>query len=335
MIDVAAETSRVPSAIEPMLPVTGTGPIPDDPRWWYEFKWDGYRAVMRLAPDGTMLLTSRNGNDLTPDYPELRGALDDALRGKAAVLDGEIVALDEAGHPDFTLLQNRRTHRKPVSYFAFDLLRLGDTLLLRKPYTQRRELLEQLSPTDPNIVAIPPAYSHSALRDAELTPRELLDVAARTQLEGLVAKIGTSQYYPGRRSSAWMKYPLIRTLEVVIGGWRPGQGRRRGTLGALLLGAHDPATGQLRYLGDVGTGFSDRILEDLHRRLVALECPTNPFATSVPRDHARGAHWVAPRLVGEVTYRRFTPEGRLRHTAWRGLRPDRVPSEIVVPEPGS
>ncbi|WP_027945352.1 non-homologous end-joining DNA ligase [Amycolatopsis taiwanensis] len=328
----ARDDSLVPPAIAPMLPVTGAEPVPDDPRCSYEFKWDGYRACMRLAPDGTMLLTSRNGNDLTPDYPELGGALDGALRGQAAVLDGEIIALDEQGRPDFSLLQNRRAHRQPVSYFAFDLLLLDDTPLLRQPYSRRRELLEQLSPPDPNVLAIPPSYRHADLAAAGLTPNGLLEVAARSHLEGVIAKLSTSHYSPGRRGPAWMKYPLFRTQEVVVGGWRAGQGRRSGTLGALLLGAHDPATGRLRYIGDVGTGFSDRTLDDLHQRLTPLERPASPFATEVPRDHARGAHWVEPKLVGEVTYRRFTTDGRLRHTAWRGLRPDREPSEAVVPE---
>lgn len=329
--DATEDGSWVPPAIAPMLPVPGTGPIPDDPRYAYEFKWDGYRAVMRLAPDGAMLLTSRNGNDLTPDYPELGGVLDDALHGRAAVLDGEVVALDEQGHPDFAVLQNRRARRKPVSYFAFDLLLLGDTPLLREPYARRRELLEQLRPSDPNVLAVPPSYRHADLVAAGQTPRGLLDVAARSHLEGLVAKIRTSQYHPGRRSSVWTKYPLIRTQEVIVGGWRTGQGRRAGTLGALLLGARAEAAGRLLYIGDVGTGFSDQALDDLRRRLAPLERPASPFATEVPRDHARGAHWVEPKLVGEVTYRRFTTDGRLRHTAWRGLRPDREPDEVVVP----
>lgn len=329
--DAAEGSSWVPPAIAPMLPVPGTGPIPDDPRYAYEFKWDGYRAVMRLAPDGTMLLTSRNGNDLTLDYPELAGMLTDTLDGRAAVIDGEVVALDEQGHPDFALLQNRRARARGVSYFAFDLLLLGDTPLLREPYSRRRELLERLTPANPNVVAIPPSYRHADLVAAGQTPRGLLDVAVQAHLEGIVAKIVTSQYYPGRRSSVWTKYPLIRTQEVVIGGWRQGQGRRAGTLGALLLGAHEEATGRLVYIGDVGTGFTDQMLDDLRRRFAPLARSTSPFATEVPRDHARGAHWVEPKLVGEVTYRRFTTEGRLRHTAWRGLRPDREPGEIMVP----
>lgn len=328
------EASRVPSAIEPMLAVAGDGEIVDDPRYHYEYKWDGYRAVMRIAPDGTTMLTSRNGNDFTQAYPELRGVFGDGLGGRAAVLDGEIVALDEYGHPDFTLLQNRRAHPRPVSYFAFDLLRFGDTVLLQEPYRYRRELLTRLTPADPNRLAIPPSYSHAELAERDLTPRALLEIAARSQLEGLIAKLSVSKYYPGRRSQVWLKYPLIQTQEVVIGGWRPGRGRRAGVPGALLLGAHDPATGDLLYLGDVGTGFTERALDELGELLLPLRRPASPFAGDVPRDRARDARWVEPRLTGEVVYRRFTRDRRLRHTAWRGLRPDRDASEIVVPRIG-
>ncbi|HET6503285.1 MAG TPA: non-homologous end-joining DNA ligase [Amycolatopsis sp.] len=319
--------------IEPMLPVTGTGAVPDDPRYCYEFKWDGYRAAMRLAADGTMLLTSRKGNDFTAAYPELAGALGTALRGRAAVLDGEIVALGEDGHPDFTLLQNRRTHRRPVSYFAFDLLCFGDDKLIAQPYRHRRELLEKIVPADPNLFAIPPSYSHGDLADAGLSPHGLLEIAAKSHLEGVVAKVAEAQYLPGRRSPVWLKYPLISTREVVLGGWRPGQGRRSRTLGALLLGAYDRVGGGLCYLGDVGTGFTERALEALLEKLLPLEQPNSPFENAVPRDHVRGARWVEPRLVGEVVYRRLTPEGRLWHTAWRGLRPDREPGEITLPAP--
>jgi bifunctional non-homologous end joining protein LigD len=151
-------------------------------------------------------------------------------------------------------------------------------------------------------------------------------------LEGLVIKTRTSKYYPGSRSPEWLKHPLIRTLEVIVGGWRAGQGRRAGTVGALLLGAHDRVTGDLVYVGDVGTGFTGQALRELQDLLTPLQRPTSPFATEVPRDKARGTRWVRPELVGEVVYRQFTPhERRLRHTAWRGLRPDRNGNDILTP----
>ncbi|HEX4724092.1 MAG TPA: non-homologous end-joining DNA ligase [Pseudonocardiaceae bacterium] len=323
---------RMPSEIEPMLATPDGGRLPEGPGYAYEFKWDGYRAIMRVAPDGTTLLTSRNGIDFTTRYPELRGVLGPALDGHAAVVDGEIVALDEHGRPDFELLQHRRLTSRPVTYLAFDLLHFDDRSLLAESYDDRRALLAGLGPTGTDLAVITPAYRDTDLAEDGLTPHDLLDVAAGMGLEGLVAKVRTSKYHPGRRSQEWLKHPLIRTLEVVIGGWRPGQGRRAGTIGALLLGAHDRDAGDLRYIGDVGTGFTDQALQALQDVLTPLERPTSPFADDVPRDHARGAHWVRPELVGEVVYRQFTPrERRLRHTAWRGLRPDRRPSEVHVP----
>ncbi|MCO1574222.1 non-homologous end-joining DNA ligase [Crossiella sp. SN42] len=323
----------LPEAIEPMLASPDGGKLVDDPRFAYEFKWDGYRAVMRVAGDGETALTSRNGKDFTAEFPELTTVLGPVLAGRPAVLDGEIVALNQRGHPDFSLLQNRRTGRLrgiDVRYFAFDLLQLGATRLLDEPYVRRRELLGELTPPEGSRLSITPYYRRADLTERGMTPAELLGVAAASHLEGLVAKAIDSRYTPGARSRAWLKHPLIQTLEVVIGGWQAGQGRREGTLGALLLGAHDPA-GNLVYLGNVGTGFTDLALDDLHRRLRPLAQPGSPFA-EVPRDRARRAHWVRPELVGEVVYRQFTPgEGRLRHTAWRGLRPERRPEEVLLP----
>ncbi|HWD04339.1 MAG TPA: non-homologous end-joining DNA ligase [Amycolatopsis sp.] len=322
----------MPDAIEPMLATPDGGNLRDDPQYTYEFKWDGYRAIMRVAPDGTTLLTSRNANDFTTRFPELTGVLGDALGGRPAVLDGEIVALDDQGHPDFGLLQNHDAAARSVSYFVFDILLLGTESLLDAPYDERRGVLDTIEPPDRRSVAITPSYRHADLSAQGMSPADLLEVARKTMLEGLVVKVRSSKYHPGRRSPEWLKHPLIRTTEVVVGGWRPGQGRRDGTIGALLLGAHDPETGDLVYLGDVGTGFTEQMLLDLQETLAPLERPTSPFATTVPRDRARGAHWVTPSLVGEVVYRRLTPgDHRLRHTAWRGLRPDRNPAEAKVP----
>lgn len=260
---MARADSRVPDWIAPMLATLGSGEPADDARLSYEFKWDGYRAAMRIAPDGTTVLTSRNDKDFNARFPDLLGAFGDAFGGQAAVLDGEIVALDEHGRPDFGRLQNRLTNASPVSYFAFDLLRLGDKQLLNEPYEHRRELLEQIEPADKNLAAIPPSYRHADLVAHGMTPQSLLDVAAERGLEGLVTKASASRYHPGRRSPDWVKHPLIQTQEVVICGWRPGQGRITGTFGGLLLGAHHPKTGNLTYIGDVGTGFSDRARQEL------------------------------------------------------------------------
>jgi bifunctional non-homologous end joining protein LigD len=135
----------------------------------------------------------------------------------------------------------------------------------------------------------------------------------------LVAKKLDSTYQPGKRSASWIRHPLIHTQEVVIGGWHPGENGVTGTVGSLLLGAHDEH-GQLQYIRDVGSGFTDRMRDDLLRLLEPLQRPTSPVANAVPRDRARSARWVEPRIVGEVAYRTFTRDMRLRHVAWRGLR---------------
>ncbi|UJW36378.1 hypothetical protein L3Q67_01210 [Saccharothrix sp. AJ9571] len=149
-------------------------------------------------------------------------------------------------------------------------------------------------------------------------------------MEGVIAKKATSRYVPGRRSPDWRKHAVFHSHEAIIGAWRPGSGRRGDTIGALLLGAHDTA-GDLVYIGDVGTGFTEATLTDLLVRLQPLERRRSPFTDEVPRDRARGVHWVAPQLVCDVTYRNFTPDQRLRHTSFRGLRWDKDLQQILIP----
>ena len=314
---------------EPVMPMLATaGPVPRGPGWAFEFKWDGVRAIVAAA-GGAVQLTSRLGNDVTAGYPELAG-IGALTGGRPVLLDGEIVALDAAGRPDFGLLQDRMHVRHPspelrgripVSFYAFDLLHLDGTSLLAATYDERRARLEALQPVGP--VLVPPSY-------ADLGGDQLLEVARGHGLEGVVAKRRAGRYEPGRRSSGWVKTALSRTQEVLVGGWTAGEGRRVRTFGSLLLGAHD-AEGRLRYLGHVGTGFRDTVLDDLMARLRPLARRTSPFDETVPREHARHARWVEPVLVGEVEYRLITRDGRLRHASWRGLRPDRAPGEVVLP----
>jgi bifunctional non-homologous end joining protein LigD len=341
------DLSRVPGWVEPMLAKPDGGRLRSGPEWIYEYKLDGYRTAMRIAPDGTTVLTSRNGIDFTEEFPALAGVLGEALDGRAAVLDGEIVVYNDAGHVEFGLLQDRRgRYRKhsgsldrddpfddvAVRFLAFDLLQLGDTSLLGEPYDERRRLLEAIPMPVPQLVSVVPAVTFDELAADRLTPQGLLERAAAGGHEGLVAKLRKSAYIPGRRPDSWLKHPLVQTQEVILCGWRPGQNRFTGTLGGLLLGAHDPETGELVYLGDVGTGFSERARDELQARLEPLARPKHPFATDPPREDVRRARWADPVLVGEVQYRQFTRgAGRLRHTSWRGLRDDRDPSEVIAP----
>jgi bifunctional non-homologous end joining protein LigD len=230
--------------------------------------------------------------------------------------------------PSFSLLQQRmhvrtptpeRLQRVPVQFYVFDLLHLGARATLGMPYRRRQQMLRELA-LDDEVTRTPPCWAEDAGRD-------LMRTAAEMGLEGVIAKRLDSPYQPGTRSPDWIKAPRNTTVEVIIAGWKPGSGRRAGLIGSLLLGMYDDA-GQLGYVGHVGTGFTHQMLVELARQLRPLHRARSPFAEPVPREHARDARWVQPRLVGEVTYRTLTPDGRLRHPSWRGLRPDREPAEV-------
>ena len=311
----------------PMLATVGELPPPEeDALWGYEFKWDGVRAVAAVR-GGALGLTSRKGTDITVRYPEV-GRLPDGLAGHDAVLDGEIVAMDENGRPDFGALQNRM-HRTgpevgrmaaamPVTYLVFDLLSWDGEDLLARPYAERRERLDALGLAGHRWVATPWFRGGGAgVRAA----------SEENGLEGVVAKRLTSPYRPGLRSPDWRKVKNVRTQSVVVGGWRPGQGRRAGGVGSLLFGVPD-GEGNLVYAGHVGTGFSDQDLKDLKRMFTARS--TSPFHGTLPREVTRDAHWVEPELVGEVAYAVWTSDGRLRHPSWKGIRDDLEPDDVVI-----
>jgi bifunctional non-homologous end joining protein LigD len=315
-----------PEWVSPMLCVTGVMPRPsEEDRWAFEFKWDGVRALLRIE-SGTVRILSRVGNDVTASYPELT-ALADQLGGTPAMLDGEIVALRH-GRPSFSVLQHRMhvgkaaqalrlADRYPVTYLVFDLLHLDGRSCLTLPYAARRNLLTRLDLRGPHWLT---PKSHPGAGAAVLA-------ASREQgLEGVIAKRMDAPYLPGRRSTAWVKITDMRTQEVVIGGWRRGEGRRHGVLGALLLGIPEP--GGLRFVGSVGTGFTDAELEALTERLRQLATATSPFTETLPRARAKDANWVKPALVGEVVFQEWTTDGRMRRPSWRGLRPDKRPGEV-------
>jgi len=312
-----------PRLIPPMLATLGD--LPQGTGWAYEFKWDGVRAVTYTGPGGTRVF-SRNDRDVTAAYPELTEIT--ALTGRRRlIVDGEIVALDEHGRPSFSRLQQRMhvvaptaalISTVPVHYQVFDVLEIDGEAVLHLPYRRRRELLGSLALTS-TTVRVPRHF----------TDVEVANVVAAAQaygLEGVMAKRGASAYQPGRRSHDWIKSPFTPTQEVVIVGYKPGEGRRAGTIGSLVLAVHD-TTGALSYAGGVGTGFTAATLHDLLARLRPLARPGPPLA-GVPRANARGVHWVEPVLVGEVAYRTWTPDGRLRHPSWRGLRPDKTPDQV-------
>jgi bifunctional non-homologous end joining protein LigD len=316
-----------------MLAVAGG--LPDEAKsaddWRFEFKWDGIRALVHVEDGGARVVT-RNGQDRTSTFPELE-ALGGALGGHRAILDGEIVALRSGEVADFQRLQSRinvvDTRRAvelsrtvPIRYFTFDLLFLDAVSTMTESYVERRALLDGLG-LDGDHWAVPSSFVGPG--------SDILDVARTLGVEGVVAKKATGRYRPGRRSPEWVKVKLMRTQEVVIGGWTQGQGARSGTLGALLVGI--PGEEGLIYAGKVGTGFNAHSLEDLGRRFATLERPSSPFTGAVPAAAMTGTVWVEPCLVGEVRFSEWTKTGLLRQPSWRGLRPDKEPEEVVREDP--
>lgn len=305
--------------IEPMLATPGDVAALRDPEaWHYEVKWDGYRAIASVTP-ARATFRSRGGQDFTRAYPEL-GELAGLVGGQECVLDGEVVALAPDGRADFGALQNRRnaTGALAVHYMVFDLLHLGDVSLLRVPYVQRRELLEAVVEGG-RCVHVPETFG---------TDRELALAASRQlRLEGVVAKRGLSLYLPGRRSPDWIKAKNLRTQEVVVVGWKPGEGRRGGTVGSLLCAV--PGASGLECVGGVGTGFTQRQLEDALVRLAPLERGSAPGVVGLLREEVRDTRWVEPVLVGEVAFSEWSHVGRLRHPVWRGWREDKRPDDVV------
>jgi bifunctional non-homologous end joining protein LigD len=277
-------------------------------------------------------LETRNLNDVTAQYPEVT-PLVDQLGGRDAVLDGELVAFDPDDRPDFGRLQQRmhlldaravaqRMPKYPVTYVVFDLLYFDGHDLSGEAYARRRKLLEALELDGPSWQT--PGYSTGDLA-------ALLAATAERKLEGLVLKRLDSAYAPGKRNGSWLKVKNVGRQEFAIGGWEPGQGRREGRLGSILLGWFD-AEGGFRYAGKVGTGFSERDLDDLGRRLAPLSRETNPFAGG---RGPRGAHHVEPELVAEIEYRELTNDGLVRHGSFKGLREDKPAREVRLELPTS
>lgn len=310
-------------ALAPMLASPGSvGDVVDGHA--YEFKWDGVRAL--VVTDGEALtVRSRRGNDVTATYPELH-ALARAL-GRPAALDGEIVAFEPGtGRPSFGRIQQRMNvadpirveavrRDVPVAYLAFDVLMLDGEILTGRPYEERRGLLEGLGLAGP-CWQVPP-------RGDDLGA--MLDVASDLGLEGVVAKRLGSTYRPGVRSPDWRKIRLLRRQEFVVGGLKRGEGRRQGSFGSLLLGYHDDE-GRLRYAGNVGSGFTERDLEQLLRLLQERRRPDSPFADPVP---GRGHTFVDPELVVEVQFSEWTSDGLLRQPSYKGLRNDKDAADVV------
>ena len=321
MSAAGSPVAMISSLMRPMLPVAG--PLPAGPGWAFEFSWDGIRCLASVAPERTSLFSASH-RSVSAAYPELT-----VLAGRHRVLlDGKIVALDSCGRPSLARLARRMNvhrptsvmlRRTPVSYYVFDLLSLDGSSTAELPYQRRRELLAELELAGGPIVA-PPCFLNT---HGEV----VLQTAATHGLPGVIAKRVDSTYQPGR-SRNWVQTMLRQTQEVIIGGWVPER-RAAAAVGALLVGV--PTAAGLRYVGQVGTGFTAATRQELYGRLTELAAPVSPFVDEVAPESDRAVHWVAPALLGEVSYRQWTAHGRLEHPTWRGLRPTKHVASIQAP----
>jgi bifunctional non-homologous end joining protein LigD len=315
-------------------------PLPEaDGKWAYEIKWDGARAL-GFAERGSWRMRSRRGEDVTGRYPELAG-IAEQIRERSAVLDGEVVALDPEGRPRFQLLQRRigltseaavaaRAAETPVDYAIFDLLHLDGHSTRGLPYERRRELLLGLE------------LEGSRWRTPEHRTDggpELMEAARRQGLEGIVAKRLDSPYRPGKRTGEWVKQRVWRRQEFVIGGYIAGAGKREERVGSLLVGYYDARAGKaaargepqrLVFAGAVGSGLSEADLELLSGELGRRRREDSPFEIGAPRGpKAKLAVWCEPELVCEISWTEWTRDGTLRQPAFKGMRDDKDPHDVV------
>ena len=298
----------------PML-ASATESVPVGDGWLYEPKWDGYRAIVRVD-GGDATLTSRNGNDLTGRFAPVARAAALAVRTPSAVLDGEVCALDDAGRSSFSLLQQGVGSLVLV---LFDALELDGEALVDQPLTERRARLERAVDVSGGQVLVSPLFGDG---------RALLEAAKEQGLEGIVAKRADSRYLPGRRVNDWRKLKVKGEQEFVIAGYTKGQGRRSGGFGALVLAVHE--AGGLRWVGNVGTGFTDDEIERLLGRLRPLERASPPLdpVPAMPRVRRSDVAWVEPQLVAQVAFAEWTHDRRLRAPVYLGLRDDASAEEV-------
>ncbi|MDJ0961071.1 MAG: non-homologous end-joining DNA ligase [Acidimicrobiia bacterium] len=283
-----------------------------DADWVFELKWDGIRGMLTAGPGHALTITSRAGNSLTDRYPDLHHL---ALP-EPTVLDGEIVAFDEAGRPSFEALQQRMgrsgdnaTGVVGVSYVVFDVLFCGHDVT-NEPWSDRRSRLEALELPDPYVVS-------SVVPE---DPTGLWSLVEERGIEGIVAKRRSSIYRPGVRSAEWRKITRFRQVRAVVGGFLPGDRSRSDSFGSLLVGLW--ADDGLRWIGAVGTGFNQQQLRAIRAALDEMTIDDSPFldAAAIPR----GAVWVAPQLVTMIQYKEFTSAGRLRAPSFKGFTDDDV-----------
>jgi bifunctional non-homologous end joining protein LigD len=317
----AAGQSKGTGRYAPML-ATLSKELPRGDGWLYEVKWDGYRALAYVR-GGEVELRSRKDNDLTERFSTVARAVTRAAKTPNCVLDGEVCALDETGRATFSAIQQTREGTR-YFYVAFDVLEIDGEPVIDRPLTERRELLTGL--LDKRISGV---QISEAFEDGEA----LYQAAQDNGYEGVVAKRAESPYRPGRRTREWLKIKTHESQEFLIAGYTKGSGRRAGSFGSLVLAVRDGD--ELRYVGNVGTGFTDDEIDRLLAKLRPLERPTSPFRTvpAMPKVRKGDVVWVEPKLVAQVEFVEWTHDGHLRAPSYQGLREDKAPEEVVREEP--
>ncbi len=300
--------------------------------WIYEIKWDGYRAIAEINK-GDVKLYSRNGNSFLATYPDVVAELS-KMKVKA-VLDGEIVVLNEEGNPDFQKLQHYDSYRNfPMHYYVFDLLELNGKKLYNLPLIERKRQLAALIKDNPIV-----KYSDHIEERGE----DFFEVIKQKNLEGIMAKRKDSEYYPGKRSADWLKIKHNQSEEAIIAGFTAPRGGRK-YFGALVLGTM--VNGKLTYAGHTGSGFDTRLLKELYAKLQPLITEKSPFDERVKTNTP--VTWVEPKYVCEVKFTEWTSDGKLRHPIFLRLREDKAASDInpqflksaemeedIIPDPNS
>jgi bifunctional non-homologous end joining protein LigD len=320
LIDPAA-----PTFIPPMLATLVGGPF-DDPDWLFEVKWDGFR-VEAVVDGGGVRLWTRGEKDAAQWYfgPFLEPPT--WIAAKQAVVDGEVIALDNRGEPDFALLQARIKGRgtasepTPFVYEVFDLLHLDGRSLLDEPLEERRRLLASILKPDPRV---------RLSEHIEGEGSAFFEAARARGLEGIMAKDRRSPYVPGKRTDRWQKIKIRPEQELVVGGWLKGKGKAI-DLGALLVGVYED--GGLRYAGKIGAGFTDRSRAELLAAIARLAAHESPFASPPPKAVARDVQWLRPELVIRAEFAGWTGDGLVRQAAYKGLELEKSPKKVIRERP--
>jgi bifunctional non-homologous end joining protein LigD len=318
----AAEISAMPQNVEPMLATLASKPF-SDPDWLYEIKWDGFR-VQAVVKDRKVRVWTRNLKDAAMYFPRLL-ATPTWIDATQAIVDGEVVALDDAGRPDFSLLQQHLGDPTATTlvYQAFDLLYLDGRSLLNVALEDRKRLLQSVLRPHPRV-----RFASHVVGEGEA----FYAAAQQNRLEGMIAKLRRSRYEPGRRTSAWLKLKIRPEQELVVGGWTPGEGNAR-DLGAVVVGVYED--GHLRFAGKVGSGFDGRTRRLIRERLAPLEIEAPPFDPPPPRDYRgrwggdlRDVHWVRPELVIRAELGGWSRDDIVRQAAFKGFDDGKDPMSV-------